>query len=576
MTDGSPNSSAVTGSTLPMDSKEAPPVAQEVEVASNANNATKSRSKLRKLMILMALFLSLFIAALDVTIVATAIPTITADLHSPSGYAWIGGAYVIANAAGVPIWAKLSDIWGRKPILLLAVLVFIASSIICALAVSMKMLIIGRAVQGVAGGGLILMVNIVISDLFSMRQRSLILGLCEGIWAIAGAIGPILGGVLTDLASWRWCWWINLPVCGVGFALLLIFLDIHNPRTKFSDGIKAIDWAGSLSILAFTLMLLIGLDFGGDAFPWSSPRVICLIVFGFLCLGVFVFSEHRLAEYPLIPLDLFNERSNIGSLAVSFFHAMTFIAGEYYLPLYFQAVKLASPLRSGVLLAPLIVMTAVCGTCSGVFIHQTGKYRIPIWTGASTLTLGTGLYISMTPTTSIGAIIGFQLVAGIGSGMLFQPPLISLQAFVTDQNDVATATSTFSFVRCIALAFSIILGGVVFQNSMDKQGPQLAKAGLSADLLAQLNGKNAAAHVNVAATLSDQAQKRAVESAFAASMRNMWIMFCCFGFLAIVSSALIKSKKLSMEHTETVTGLKKQARAQARDQNQDQTPAHEV
>lgn len=287
------------------------------------------RSKLRITLILAALFLSLFIAALDATIVSTAIPTIVSSLNSPAGYSWIGGAYLIANAAGAPIWAKLSDIWGRKPILLAGVALFMASSVICATAVNMKMLIVGRALQGTAGGGLIMLVNVVISDLFSMRQRSLFLGLCEAIWAAAGAVGPILGGVLTDLASWRWCWWINLPVCGMAGVLLLLFLDVHNPRTPFVAGVKAIDWAGSLSILALVLLLLLGLDFGGDTFPWDSPKVICLIVFGALCSLLFIYVEKRIARHPLIPMKLFSESSNVAALLVVAFHGMSFIAGEY-------------------------------------------------------------------------------------------------------------------------------------------------------------------------------------------------------------------------------------------------------
>ena len=364
--------------------------ASEVETGTPApettDNGEKNRSKFRITMILTALFLSLFLAALDATIVATAVPTITNDLDSPSGYAWIGGAYLISNAAAAPIWAKLSDIWGRKPILLSAVALFIFASIICALAVDMKMLIAGRAVQGTASGGLIMMVNICISDIFSMRRRSLFLGLCEAIWAIAGAIGPILGGVLTDLATWRWCWWINLPCCAVAFVLLFFFLDVHNPRTPLVAGVKAIDWAGSLSILALTLMLLLGLDFGGDTFPWNSPKVICLIVFGALCSLLFIWSEKRWAKYPLIPLGLFKEPSNVASLLVTFFHAIAFIPGEYYFPLYLQSAKGASPLRSGVLLAPLLTMTAAVGVLTGIYIHRYGRYKELIWIGTVMLT----------------------------------------------------------------------------------------------------------------------------------------------------------------------------------------------
>ena len=509
-------------------------------------------------MILAAIYLSLFVAALNATVVGTAIPTIVAELHSPSGYSWIGGAYLIANAAASPIWAKLSDIWGRKPILLITVAWFSGASIICATAVDMKMLIVGRALQGTASGGIILLTNVVVSDVFSMRERSLYLGYCEAIWAAAGAIGPILGGVLTGLASWRWCWWINLPICAIAGLLLLFFLDVHNPRTSIRKGVKAIDWAGSLSILAVVILLLLGLDFGGATFPWTSPKVICLIVFGALCILVFIFAEKRPQNrYPLMPIQLFRESSNIASLLVTAWHGMVFIAGEYYFPLYLQSAKAASPLRSGVLLVPLLFTTAACGVVTGVVIHRYGRYRELNWIGTVLLTAGFGAFISLTPSTSIASIVGFQLIAGAGSGLLFEPPLVALQAF-SAQDDVATATSTFSFVRALALAVSIILGGVVFQNSMDARTPLLRAAGLPTDLVEALSGRNAAANVMLTHTIQDAGQREVVKEAFSWSMRNMWIMYTVLGALGVVSSAFVKGKKLSTEHTETVTGLKEE------------------
>ena len=320
-------------------------------------------------------------------------------------------------------------------------------------------------------------------------------------------------------------------------------------------GVKAIDWAGSLSILGLTLMLLLGLDFGGETFPWSSPKVICLIVFGSLCSLLFIYAEKRLAKYPLIPLKLFSERSNVAALLASFFHGMTFIAGEYYMPLYFQSAKESSALRSGTLLVPLIVTTATFGIMTGVFIHATGRYRELIWIGSAFLTLGNGLYISLHADTPIAKVIGFQILAGIGSGLQFEPPLVALQAF-SEQDDVATATSTFSFIRSMALAISVILGGVVFQNSMNAQQPHLRAAGLSPKLLKMLSGKEAAANVMITHTLQDPVQKHAVKTAFAWSVRNMWIMYTCLSFLGFVSGWFVKMKKLSKEHTETITGLK--------------------
>lgn len=282
------------------------------------------RSNFRKTMILVALYLSLFVAALDGTIVATAIPIITAELHSAAGYIWIGGAYLIANAAAAPIWVKFSDIWGRKPILLAAVAVFFASSVICATAVNMQMLIVGRSIQGAAGGGLICMVNVAISDLFSVRERTLWLGLCEGIWALSGAVGPLLGGAFAQKVSWRWCFYCNLPIAGTAFILLVPFLDVHNPRTPVLDGIKAVDWFGCTSILGVTVMLLLGLDLGGSVYPWGSTKVICLLVFGSLMVLLFIYSEKKLAKYPVIPLSLFGTR-NLASLLVTFLHGVVSI-----------------------------------------------------------------------------------------------------------------------------------------------------------------------------------------------------------------------------------------------------------
>ena len=161
------------------------------------------------------------------------------------------------------------------------------------------MLIAGRALQGTAGAGLFQMVMIIISDIFSMRQRTLFLGLLEIMWAVAGALGPVLGGTFTEVLTWRWCFWINLPIAGAAFLLLSLFLDVHNPRTRMLDGLKAIDWLGSFSIVGMTLLFLLGLDFGGAIFPWDSPKVFCLIIAGALCSAFFWICEKRWAQYPI-------------------------------------------------------------------------------------------------------------------------------------------------------------------------------------------------------------------------------------------------------------------------------------
>jgi MFS family permease len=277
--------------------------------------------------------LALFISALDETIIGAAIPTISNDLNGSSGFIWIGGAYLLANAAATPIWSKFSDIWGRKPILLLVIIWFSVSSIVCATAKSMNILIVGRAFQGTAAGGLIQIIDIAVSDLFSLRHRALYFGFLQAIWALAGGIGPFLGGTFAEKVSWRWAFWINLPVCGTAFILILLFLDVHDPHTSVLEGLKAIDWFGSISILGVTVMLLLGLNFGGEVFAWNSPKVVCLIVVGSLMSVLFIFSEKKLAKYPLMPLSLFENRSNVAALAVTFFHGLVSENIDNFLPM---------------------------------------------------------------------------------------------------------------------------------------------------------------------------------------------------------------------------------------------------
>lgn len=516
--------------------------------------AAPPRSKFRSTAILVALYLTIFIAALDQTIIATSIPTIASQLHSASGYFWIGGAYYLATAASGPIWAKCSDIWGRKLALLGSVLIFGTASILAAVSSSMRMLIASRALQGTAGGGIIQLVMITISDLYSVRERTFYYMLLEVIWALAGGAGPLLGGAFTQLVSWRWNFWINLPVCATTFVMLLVYLDVHNPRTGLVDGLKTVDWLGTASILGVVLMLLLGLDFGGATFPWNSPTVICLLVFGGVMIGVFLYSEKRVASDPLMPLGLFNNWSTNAAMIVCFMHGMVYTGATYYLPLYFQSAKEASPLRSGVLILAMVLPEATAGAVAGFSIHRTGRYREVIWVGLVLLTLGTSLYIMLKPDTPIATITIIEILEGIGSGCLFQAPLIAVQVMAS-QADTASATATFGFVREVASVISVVIGGVVFQNGMELSVEGLRDAGLSDAVIKALSAGQAAANVDIIGTIPDMAQRTLVKEAFAWSLRNMFILYACVAAVGLLSSLAIKHVHLSTEHTETKTGL---------------------
>lgn len=379
---------------------------------------------------MLSLGIAVLLVALDITIVTTALPTIAEQFHSASGYTWVGSAYLIANSAATPIWGKVSDIFGRKPILLVTNAIFFVGSLLAAVAVNMNMLIAARVIQGIGGGGLIVLVNICISDLFAMRERGAYFGIIGGVWALASSLGPIVGGALTQNVNWRWCFYINLPFDGVAFLIIMFALDLHTPKTPLWEGLKAVDWLGSLTMVAGTVMVLLGLEFGGITYPWHSATVVCLLVFGVITIGLFFLVEHRLAPYPLMPLGLFSKRSNLAALGTCFFHAFVFISGSYFLPLYFQAVLGATPILSGVYLLPTALSLSFLSAFTGVFIRKTGQYLPCIWFGMVFMVAGFGTFVDLGAHSSWAKIIIFQIIAGIGVGPNFQAPLIALQSLV--------------------------------------------------------------------------------------------------------------------------------------------------
>ncbi|KAJ2899204.1 hypothetical protein MKZ38_003347 [Zalerion maritima] len=511
-----------------------------------------TRTKLQTALIVGSLCSALFLAALDTTIITTAIPRIASEFDSTFGYTWIGSAYLLGNSASVPSWGKISDIWGRKPILLLAAAVFWIGSLLAGVSVSMAMLIAARAIQGVGGGGIVVLVNICITDLFSMRERGFYYGIMGMVWAVAGALGPVLGGVFTTEVTWRWCFYVNLPIAGVSIIILILVLKLHNPRTPMREGLAAIDWLGSATIIGGTLMFLLGLEFGGVTFSWSSATVICLIVFGVLTMGLFVLNEWKFAEFPVIPLRLFKERSNVAALAVCACHGYVFMSASYYLPLYFQAVLGASALMSGVYLLPYAISLAAFSSVAGISIKKTGMYLPFIIGGLTIMALGFGLFIDLPTTAYWPKIILYQLVAGMGVGPNFQSPLIALQNHI-EPRDMASGTAMYAFTRQLFTSISVVIGSVVFQNEMQKKYLYLLSE-LGQDLADKMSGAEAAANVDVVGSLTGE-QGQIAKKAYADSLKSMFIMYAAFAGLALVLGFGVKGKRLSKAHKEHKTGL---------------------
>ncbi|EPE33744.1 MFS general substrate transporter [Glarea lozoyensis ATCC 20868] len=504
--------------------------------------------------IMIALCVASFLAILDISFVTTALPTIAEHFKaSQISYSWVGSSYLLTQSALAPLWGKVSDIFGRKPIVLLATFVFFLGSLICAVANTVAVLIAGRAIQGAGAGGVLLIVTILIGDLVSPRQRGLYFGILGGVYAIAISSGPLIGGVIAENIGWRWCFYINLPFQGIAFALLVFFLHVHDPRTEIIKGLMAVDWLGSLTLTASVLMLLLGLQYGGEVHPWDSAIVLCLIIFGVLVCAIFVGIEWKFARYPVLPLRLFTTVPIVALFVVDLTHGFLLYGTAYFVPFYFQVVLRASPTNSAVWSLPLAIPLALFTIGTGLYMRQTGKYLYMIIGGMILSTLGTGLLIDLGAETNWPKIIIYQLIIAVGLGPNFQAPTIALQARFPPA-DGGVAVSAASAIRALSAAFSIVLGGVILENRLSAKGGRLIAAGISSTMADAIAKNGAAGSVELVSQLTP-AQQHIFRLAVKDSLADMWIFFVILSAIGLIASFLVGSDELSDEHVEHKTGL---------------------
>ncbi|KAJ9610634.1 hypothetical protein H2200_005411 [Cladophialophora chaetospira] len=444
------------------------------------------------------------------------------QLHANAAqYSWIGSSYALASTASTPLWAKCSDVWGRTPLLLLANGVFMAGSLLSGLSKTIDMLIAGRTIQGLGGGGILILSTIIMADLFTLRDRAKYYSLSAIVWAVSSGLGPILGGVFTQTIGWRWCFFINLPFDGASLLLLTFTLRLKRPETTVVEGLKAFDWFGSVTIVGGTICFLCGLEGGASTLHgWKSAYSIGLMVGGVTLFLIFATYEWRWAAFPLVPMRALSSRPNLAAVFTAIFHGFVFIAYDFFLPLYFQVVLGASPIHSGLYLFALVLPLSAVSFATGQFVRRTGNYHIAAWFGSAVMTLGTGLFINFGNKTVWWKIIVYQMIAGVGAGPLFLSPMLGLQDHLP-QEHVASGTSAMSFLRSISTASSIVIGGVVLQN-------------------AGLKGGNLTAPTSHDTTRQDL--PGAGTSGYTAALSKMWMFYTAFCGLMVVSALFITKK----------------------------------
>jgi EmrB/QacA subfamily drug resistance transporter len=423
--------------------------------------ATETRSQRQILVAFGAIMLATLLSALDQTIVATALPEIADDLDGFADLSWVVTAYLLATTVTVPLYGKLSDIYGRRRLFVVSISIFLVGSALCGLSQSIGQLIAFRALQGIGAGGLIPLSQAAIADLFSPRERGRYQGYIGAMWATAAVAGPLLGGTLTDAASWRWIFLINLPLGIVALVVVVRTMRIqHTPRKH------RIDYGGALALSIGVTAILLASAWGGTSYAWDSAEVVAAVVIGIAGLAAFALIERRVPE-PLLPLELFKGRTFSVSTAAALLIGGVLFGITIYVPVYVQRVLGASATSSGVVLIPLSFGWVLASFASGQYISRTGRYKVfPIL--GSILVLAGCILLTQLDAESSRIVVTLDLtVVGVGMGTMFQTFVIATQNRV-DPGEIGVATAAIQFFRSM--------------------GGSLAVAGLGALLTAQLAG----------------------------------------------------------------------------------------
>src|SRR5437899_5037991 len=411
--------------------------------------------KPRVRLIFIALLLVLLLASLDQTIVSTALPTIVGDLGGIAHLSWVVTAYLLASTVVTPLYGKLGDLYGRKLVLQVAIVVFLIGSALCGIAQTMTELIAFRALQGLGGGGLMVTTVAVVGDLVAPRDRGRYQGLFGGVFGVSTVIGPLIGGFFVDHLSWRWIFYINLPLGVVAFVVIALVLQVPSAEVRYR-----IDYLGMALLAGGLSAIVLFTSLGGNTYAWGSAQIIGLALLGFVPLAGFVFAESRAAE-PVLPLRLFqNSVFSIASI-VGFIVGFALFGAVTYLPLFLQIVKGVSPTQSGLQLLPLMAGVIVASIGSGLLITRWGRYKIFPIVGTAWLVVGLFLLSRLHVETSILVADLYMLVLGLGLGLVMQVLILAVQNAV-DYEELGVATSGATLFRSMGGTIGVSIFGAIF------------------------------------------------------------------------------------------------------------------
>jgi EmrB/QacA subfamily drug resistance transporter len=488
----------------------------------------------RQILLLMGgLMTGMLLAALDQTIVGTALPTIVGELGGINHYSWVVTAYLLASTASTPLYGKISDLYGRRPVFLFSIGTFLVGSLLAGLSQNMVELIVTRGIQGLGAGGLMTLAFTIISDVVSPRERGRYQGLFGAVFGLASVAGPLVGGYFAE-HNWRWIFYINVPL-----AIVAIVICYHVMRLiPFKRREHAIDWIGAGLLVAGVSALLLALSWGGTQYAWSSSLIIGLFVAGGVLAVLFLLQESRVAE-PILPLRLFRRATFALANAAGFVLGLVMFGSIIFIPLYLQIVKGATPTDSGLLMLPMMAGIIVTSVLSGRAISRRGRYKWFPVAGAAVLVAGMLLFTQLEVGTSLIFAFFYMVVIGVGLGLCMQSLILAVQNAV-EPRDLGSGTSAATFFRSLGGSFGVAILGTVLSTRL--------ASGLADRLPAALAQLSPAQRAQVAAggtniSINEPSKilalpgpvRGAIQEAFVGSLH---VVFLVTGLIAIVAVAV--------------------------------------
>jgi len=430
----------------------------------------------RQILLLMAgLMTGMLLAALDQTIVGTALPTIVGELGGLSHYSWVVTAYLLAATASTPLYGKISDLIGRRPVFLFAIVTFLIGSLLAGMAQNMAQLVVFRGVQGLGAGGLLTLAFTIISDVVPPRDRGRYQGLFGAVFGVSSVAGPLVGGYFAE-TNWRWIFYINVPL-----AILAIFVSYHVLRLiPVRKRPHQLDWLGAVLMVAGVSCLLLALSWGGTEYPWGSPTVVGLLVAGGALSVLFLLQEARASE-PILPLKLFRRSTFALANSAGFVMGFVMFGSIIFVPLYLQIVKGASPTKSGLLMLPMMAAVIFTSVLSGQAMSRFGRYKWFPVAGSVLLVAGMFLFTLLRVETPLWVAFIFMIVIGIGLGLCMQSLILAVQNAV-DIRDLGAGTSAATFFRSLGGSFGVAILGAVLSTRLTHELAARMPAGTGTDI----------------------------------------------------------------------------------------------